>query len=224
MSDEQFHEFHLDGKQMVFLFMASTVVAVVIFLCGVMVGRGVRASQVEQVEFGRNLGADSGSDPEATAASSRATGFAPLDNSRTPDDVTEAPSPERLDTAMPSLDVRQEPLPERSLEADPDPTPTRKPASDADERAAGAVCPAGALRQPPGDGWAVQVMSLNRCDEADTARRSLAAKKYPTFIMRTPDGTRYRVRVGKYSSRNDALVVADRLRKVEQFTDAYVTQ
>ena len=42
MSDEQFHEFHLDGKQMVFLFMASTVVAVVIFLCGVMVGRGVR--------------------------------------------------------------------------------------------------------------------------------------------------------------------------------------
>ena len=47
MSDEQFHEFHLDGKQMVFLFMASTVVAVVIFLCGVMVGRGVRTSRVE---------------------------------------------------------------------------------------------------------------------------------------------------------------------------------
>src|SRR5688572_13071604 len=45
MSDEQFHEFHLDGKQMVFLFMASTVVAVVIFLCGVMVGRDVRASR-----------------------------------------------------------------------------------------------------------------------------------------------------------------------------------
>jgi hypothetical protein len=38
MADEQFHEFHLDGKQMVFLFMATTVVAVVIFLCGVMVG------------------------------------------------------------------------------------------------------------------------------------------------------------------------------------------
>ena len=49
MSDEQFHEFHLDGKQMVFLFMASTVVAVVIFLCGVMVGRGVRASRVDPV-------------------------------------------------------------------------------------------------------------------------------------------------------------------------------
>ena len=41
MSDEGFHEIQLNGKQLVFLFMAATVVAVVIFLCGVMVGRGV---------------------------------------------------------------------------------------------------------------------------------------------------------------------------------------
>src|SRR5688572_6433903 len=41
MSDEEFHEIQLNGKQLVFLFMAATVVAVVIFLCGVMVGRGV---------------------------------------------------------------------------------------------------------------------------------------------------------------------------------------
>src|SRR5829696_3131333 len=41
MSDEGFHEIQLNGKQLVFLFMSATVVAVVIFLCGVMVGRGV---------------------------------------------------------------------------------------------------------------------------------------------------------------------------------------
>ena len=41
MSDEGFHEIQLNGKQLVFLFMAATVVSVVIFLCGVMVGRGV---------------------------------------------------------------------------------------------------------------------------------------------------------------------------------------
>ena len=46
MSDEGFHEIQLNGKQLVFLFMAATVVSVVIFLCGVMVGRGVRAQQV----------------------------------------------------------------------------------------------------------------------------------------------------------------------------------
>ena len=42
MSDEGFHEIQLNGKQLVFLFMAATVVSVVIFLSGVMVGRGVR--------------------------------------------------------------------------------------------------------------------------------------------------------------------------------------
>jgi cell division septation protein DedD len=41
MSDDGFHEIQLNGKQLVFLFMAATVVAVVIFLCGVLVGRGV---------------------------------------------------------------------------------------------------------------------------------------------------------------------------------------
>ena len=44
MSDEGFREIQLNGKQLVFLFMAATVVSVVIFLCGVLVGRGVRGS------------------------------------------------------------------------------------------------------------------------------------------------------------------------------------
>jgi len=40
--DDGFHEIQLSGKQLVFLFMATTLVAVVIFLCGVRVGRGVK--------------------------------------------------------------------------------------------------------------------------------------------------------------------------------------
>ena len=36
--DDGFHEIQLNGKQLVFLFMAATVVSVVIFLCGVLVG------------------------------------------------------------------------------------------------------------------------------------------------------------------------------------------
>ena len=42
-AEDGFHEIQLSGKQLVFLFMATTVVSVVIFLCGVLVGRGVRA-------------------------------------------------------------------------------------------------------------------------------------------------------------------------------------
>jgi len=45
LEDDGFHEIQLNGKQLVFLFMAATVVSVVIFLCGVLVGRGVRAER-----------------------------------------------------------------------------------------------------------------------------------------------------------------------------------
>jgi hypothetical protein len=57
IQDEGFHEIQLNGKQLVFLFMAATVVSVVIFLCGVLVGRGVKAQ----------LGASADSTPLASA-------------------------------------------------------------------------------------------------------------------------------------------------------------
>ena len=51
MSDDGFHEIQLNGKQLVFLFMAATVVSVVIFLCGVMVGRGVRSQLPTRAKY-----------------------------------------------------------------------------------------------------------------------------------------------------------------------------
>src|SRR5438132_3389045 len=68
MADEGLHEIQLNGKQLVFLFMASTVVAVVIFLCGVMVGRGVRAQRpAEAVE----ASVDAATDPTASTPAPR---------------------------------------------------------------------------------------------------------------------------------------------------------
>ncbi|MDR1989933.1 MAG: hypothetical protein LBQ09_06840, partial [Acidobacteriaceae bacterium] len=48
--DDNFHEIQLNGKQLVFLFMAATVACVVIFLCGLMVGRGVRVARDTAVD------------------------------------------------------------------------------------------------------------------------------------------------------------------------------
>jgi cell division protein FtsN len=47
VSDEGFHEIQLNGKQLVFLFMATTVVLVLTFLFGVIVGRNARAGTTE---------------------------------------------------------------------------------------------------------------------------------------------------------------------------------
>jgi cell division septation protein DedD len=51
LQDDGFHEIQLNGKQLVFLFMAATVVSVVIFLCGVLVGRGVRTERAASAEI-----------------------------------------------------------------------------------------------------------------------------------------------------------------------------
>ena len=80
--DDGFHEIQLNGKQLVFLFMAATVVSVVIFLCGVLVGRGVRAERGTEAEAASSSTAEpapqraaapatptpAGSDPTAAAA------------------------------------------------------------------------------------------------------------------------------------------------------------
>ena len=49
MNDEGFREIQLNGKQLVFLFMAVTVVSVLIFLFGVLVGRGARTGRAPEV-------------------------------------------------------------------------------------------------------------------------------------------------------------------------------
>jgi len=83
IQDEGFHEIQLNGKQLVFLFMAATVVSVVIFLCGVLVGRGVRANQVASAEAspaaasGETSPQQPSSPPQPTPAGSDPTAAAP---------------------------------------------------------------------------------------------------------------------------------------------------
>src|SRR3954466_291488 len=89
MSDEGFHEIQLNGKQLVFLFMAATVISVVIFLCGVLVGRGVRPDHTASADA---AAAAVVPDPVATSASVRqpaaGAGQAPGDPPPPADELT----------------------------------------------------------------------------------------------------------------------------------------
>ena len=66
-TQDGFHEIQLSGKQLVFLFMATTIVAVVIFLCGVQVGRNVKTDR-----------AGDAAETVATAAPAASASTAPL--------------------------------------------------------------------------------------------------------------------------------------------------
>jgi cell division septation protein DedD len=212
-------EIHLSGKQLVFLFMAVTVVSVVIFLCGVLVGRGVqsRATTVE-----------------AAAAA--------------PDDVTEAPvdAPSTANTSEPTkaadLGYQQrlesaDPVPEKLVPRDAAPTASRPPsATDAPAPApaspaapptpapAAPAAPPAADQdpvppEPSGDGFAIQVAALRGRGEAESVVARLKEKGYSAYLMPPLAGqpSVFRVRVGKFKARAEAERVATRLEREEQF-------
>jgi cell division septation protein DedD len=198
MGDEAFHEIQLNGKQLVFLFMAATVVAVVIFLCGVMVGRGVRTDRAGEVA---DLAVEAATDPTAPVESSPDGTVRPsIGSARPPSAGDEDLSyPERL--AEPSLPP--ETLPESSGTE----TPAARP------RASGATGPS------DGDGFTVQVAAVKERSEANTIAGRLTAKGYAAYVMPPAAGAPqvFRVRVGRYRDRRDAETIAARLEREEQF-------
>jgi cell division septation protein DedD len=209
-SDDTFREIQLNGKQLFFLFMAVVVVSVVIFLCGVLVGRGVRA-EVAPIE------AVATPAPAGTTADA----VAPTPPSGTPRTANEDLSyPNRLASgAAPVEKLRAAETPARA--ATPPPTRARdvEPAVGTPAQGASVSTASSGTSEPGGAGFAIQVAALRQRAEADSVVRGLAGKGYPAYVM-TPDSGApavFRVRVGKFKDRRDAETVAARLQKEEQF-------
>jgi cell division septation protein DedD len=226
MSDEGFHEIQLNGKQLVFLFITVTVVSVVIFLCGVLVGRGVRAERASASAAVDSSVAPVPETPEPIARPApdqRASAQA-----ATTDPATAAPPPaddelsyyKRLEGNKPP-DEKLKPTPPPSTTPPPSMLAELKPAPA--PPAAGARTKSGAAAttgEPAGPGFAVQIAALRDRGEADAVVKRLTGKGYPAYILAPPAGGAaavYRVRVGKFKNRREAEDVASRLEKEEQF-------
>jgi DedD protein len=208
--EDGFHEIQLSGKQLVFLFMATTVVSVVIFLCGVLVGRGVRGDTV------------SAADPTVAAAGPVPAAPAP------PVDPPPAPAPETSDVAKgPSLEYPKRLNDDRPVAETLKPAESRPTAAAAKPAAADAPAPAPAPAAatpgapgPQAGTWAVQVVALSDRSAATAVVQRLSGKGYPAFIVTPQPGAavqNYKVQVGRYSDRNEAEQMKQRLKKEEQF-------
>lgn len=196
MSDEGFHEIQLNGKQLVFLFMAGTAVAVVIFLLGVFVGRGVR-TQTDAL-FAESAESLPDIPPVAAATGADAPASASEDLSY----------PDRLASAEPAREeIRETPQPAApaATPASP-PPPARPPAADVPG-------------EPAGDGFAIQLAALGKREEAESIVRRLTGKGYSAYVVAPASGAPsvYRVRVGKFQDRREAEAISARLQKEEQF-------
>src|SRR4249920_2983206 len=188
MIDEGLHEIQLNGKQLVFLFMASTVVAVVIFLCGVMVGRGVpaqRAGGPTEVAIDADAVADptavTSTQPPATAStvssSSGNTPVAPQEKVTYPDRLEDSVPPEETlkepVVALPAIAKPSAPLPVRIAKVVPPLAPV-KPAQSKPAPSKTPVAAASApSSEPAGNGFAVQVAAVNDRRDAETIAQRL---------------------------------------------------
>lgn len=214
--DDAFREIQLSGKQLVFLFMAVVVIAVVIFLTGVQVGRGVRAERGGLPEGAQAAAAASGSEVPPPPASATAG------SSASPVTAGEKLSyAERLGGATPPADpLKGSPTPPAPKSEDTTPTPKAEAPVSAEPARLAPPAPAPvAAAEPAGSGYAIQVAALRERDEADTIVKRLAGKGYPAYVLAPVKGAPavYRVRVGKFKERREADTVAARLQKEEQF-------
>jgi len=214
LQDEGFHEIQLNGKQLVFLFMAATVVSVVIFLLGVFVGRGVRT--------------DRGTVSESTAPTTSVAETSP-----TPQPATAVPAPPPAGSdptaAAPPKEAAEDlsyfkrldksNQPQEKLKAAPKeekPAPAPPPAAAAPPARTSTPASAG---EPAGQGWTVQIAAVNVKSDAEAIAKRLSNKGYSAYVVAPPDGTPavYRVRVGKFPTKREADSVSAKLQKEEQF-------
>jgi len=229
MSDEGVHEIQLNGKQLVFMFMAVTVVAVVIFLCGVMVGRGVRAPRATELA---DAAIEAPLDPTASVATAPSSTAGP--SSSAASDPTQDPTltSGRLNATTPPPEPLKEPVqivqevkataPKTTAVEPPPAAPAPKisaPKTPAPKTPAPKTPKPTAVSEPTGEGFVVQVAAVKERSEADTIAKRLSSKGFPSFVSSPSAGAArvYRVRVGKYRDRSDAETVARRLEKEEQF-------
>jgi cell division protein FtsN len=254
VNDEGFREIQLNGKQLIFLFMAATVALVVTFLIGVMVGRNARGG-TQAAEAAADVAPDAAVAPISEAPPPIAADAAPQEASAKPAEnlsyadrlLRDGPAEEKLKPAQPAqTSAPRQPAPERETQAPavqepvaaapppprpaPAAPPARRPAPATPPPTAVAAAPVEATAQPSdpsGPGFAVQVAAYRDRRESDTLAKQLVAKGYPAFVLEPVKGAPtalFRVRVGKYKTLKDAQTVMGRLQNAEQFSTAWIAR
>lgn len=236
-AEDGFHEIQLSGKQLVFLFMATTIVSIVIFLCGVLVGRGARVEAPL---------ADVTDAPPAEAGATPTTGD-PVVNSSAPAPTADPGKTTKVDSsdfnymAMLTAEQAQNEVPQPLAEPVADAGPSSPPPSPAaaaetpapvkNEPAARpapvppAPAPAASTAAAPvpakpaaAGNLTIQVAAVKDRSEADRIAKRLQGKGYDAYVAEPAEsGAMFRVRVGHYAEKADADKIASRLAREEKF-------
>jgi cell division protein FtsN len=217
MADTNIREIQVSAKQLVFLFMASVVLAVAVFLLGVSVGRGVRdrtgaPALATESAAGGSQGTAVGAMPPETQIPPTTLQYPEL--SKGDGSVGGSVSTSKADSAQtsPTTDVPDVQEPDGPAPAREAKAATPPPAPPKSEPAP-KIAPKSELPAPPkpGSGWSLQIGAYRSRENADKQAAALKAKGYPATV--SPIGGLFRVRVGSYPDRAEADRVAAKLKQ-----------
>lgn len=219
-------EVSLDGRQVFFLFFGGAVVACLVFVLGVMVGKRLEGRErvarkattsaaVDPLAALDELGAD-----EKAEAPSEDLGFQKALSTRPAAEppAKPTPPPPPAPKPAPTVAAAAAPAPPAAPPAKP-PAPEKPKQNEA--QAASAVPPASSSGH-----FTLQISSFQDRAEADALVAKLGSGGYRPFVIMSdvPDkGTFFRVRLGDFPSRNDALVAKEDFER-KQHIIAYVTR
>ena len=204
--DEPFREIQLDGKHLVFLFMAVTVLAVAIFLCGVLVGRGVRAergSPTEGTEAAAVAAATSGAEAPAAppSVSTSSTPITAAENLSYAERLGGAqPAAEQLQKAEPPAPAEEEP---KAAASKPEPTPTSTSAKAAEDKPASLSAKA-TVDKPA-------KVTVEKPAKATVEKPAAAVAAVADASGAEPSGTGFAIQVAALRERAEADTIVKRL-------------
>jgi cell division protein FtsN len=217
MSDQNVREIQLGGKQLVFLFMASVVLAVAIFLLGISVGRGVQSASGESPD-----------DTDVSLTEAPVPDEMPPPTETTPEDLSyhnqlQGQTPPPAESGPAPAPVKPIEQPASAAEVPPAPTgrtaaATAKPSAPAVTEPARPAPTASAARTGAGAAsFFVQAGAFGSRQNADRQAAQLRAKGYPgTSVTADPTRALFLVRIGPLDDRAEADQMVQRLLRDER--------
>jgi DedD protein len=240
-------EISLDGRQVFYLFFGGAVIACLVFVLGVMVGKRVEArahvadsattdtaldplaaldqldAEDSELAFPRALAgnvAPLGAVDQALVARSEAAAPSQPEAAKAPAAAKE-PAPEKKAAEPPEPEAESKPEPKPEAESKPEPKPKAEPKPEPEPEASK---PAEVDRDQAR--FTLQISSFQDRVEADTLRDQMNAAGYKPYIVEAEvpgKGIWYRVRLGFYGSYDDAIAAKQTFESDQQII-AYVTR
>jgi DedD protein len=225
MTDDRTRGVHLSDKQLVFVFMAAAVVAVIVFLFGVLVGRGVQQARAPLNDGSAITASQVVSDAPA-GEPPVADGMPRPEHTAGPGGGEKFTYPELLGRTAPSEATKGGTAGDQAKAAAEAPAHAPAP-PDVPAETVGGAAPAAAAPANAAANWTVQVAAVKQRDEADAIAKRLKTKGYDAFVLApaSTDGlAMFRVRIGSFKDKRQADNLAQRLLRDDKRYKPWVTR